>query len=85
MEYQRNALRMGAIGYLGKPVTIDGVRSALDRLEKVVAKDLKRLLIVEDDERQRKAIRELVDGKLSDIPRRSPTDEFLAGAVEFTL
>jgi hypothetical protein len=28
---------------------------------------------------------ELVDGKLSDIPRRSPDDEFLAGSIEFAL
>jgi tartrate-resistant acid phosphatase type 5 len=32
-----------------------------------------------------RAIGELVGGKLSDIPRRSPSDEFLAGPVEFSL
>ncbi|MES2855658.1 MAG: response regulator, partial [Bdellovibrionota bacterium] len=63
LEYQRNALRLGAIGYLGKPVSIEGVRSAIDRLEQVMSQDLKRLLVVEDDERQRRAILELVGGK----------------------
>jgi hypothetical protein len=32
-----------------------------------------------------RAMGELADGKLSDIPRRSPADEFLAGPVELTL
>lgn len=32
-----------------------------------------------------RAIGELVDGQLSDIPRRSPTDEFLAGTIDLTL
>jgi hypothetical protein len=44
------------------------------------------LLVTIDGERMSvRAIGELVDGKLSDIPRRSPSDEFLAGPVEFTL
>ena len=63
LEYQRNALRLGAIGYLGKPVSIEGVRAAVDRLEKALSQDIKHVLIVEDDERQRQAIRELVNGR----------------------
>jgi hypothetical protein len=44
------------------------------------------LLITIDGNRMSvRAIGELVDGKLSDIPRRSPTDEFLAGPIELTL
>jgi CheY-like chemotaxis protein/signal transduction histidine kinase/CHASE3 domain sensor protein len=63
LEYQQSALRMGAVGYLGKPVTIAGVRSALDRIESVISQRVKRLLIVEDDLKQRKAISELVGGQ----------------------
>lgn len=63
MEHQQSALRMGAVGYLGKPVTIDGVRSALLRIEDVISRSVKRLLVVEDDERQRNAIAELVEGQ----------------------
>jgi tartrate-resistant acid phosphatase type 5 len=32
-----------------------------------------------------RAIGELVDGKLADIPRRGPNDEFIAGPIEVTL
>lgn len=63
LEYQRNALRLGAIGYLGKPVSLEGVNAALGRLESVLSKGMRRLLIVEDDVNQRKAIQELVTGK----------------------
>jgi CheY-like chemotaxis protein/CHASE3 domain sensor protein len=63
MEFQSDALRMGAVGYLDKPVTISDMRSALQRIENVIDRKVKRLLIVEDNEAQRKAIGELVQGK----------------------
>ncbi len=62
LERQHSALRMGAIGYLGKPVTIDGVRGALNRIESVIDRKVKRLLVVEDDARQRKLITDLLSG-----------------------
>lgn len=62
LERQQSALRMGAIGYLGKPVTIDGVRGALNRIESVLERKVKRLLVVEDDSRQRGLISELLSG-----------------------
>ena len=41
------------------------------------------LLVTIDGNRMSvRAIGELVDGKLSDIPRRSPSDEFLAGPMQ---
>ena len=43
------------------------------------------LVTIDGDRMTVRAIGELVDGKLSDIPRRSPTDEFLAGPIEITL
>jgi tartrate-resistant acid phosphatase type 5 len=44
------------------------------------------LLVTIDSNRMTvRAVGELVDGKLSDIPRRSPDDEFLAGSIEFAL
>ena len=62
LERQQSALRMGAIGYLAKPVTIDGVRGALSRIENVLERKVKRLLVVEDDSRQRSLISELLAG-----------------------
>ena len=43
------------------------------------------LVTVERDRMTVRAIGELADGKLTDIPRRSPADDFLAGAVEIRL
>lgn len=65
MDYQQNALRMGALGYLTKPVTIDKVRSALGRIEKLISNKVRRVLLIEDDERQSMAVSELISG--SDI------------------
>ncbi len=67
MDFQKNALRMGAVGYLGKPVTMTGMRSALERIEHVISQKVKRLLIVEDDPTQRKAITELIKGQDTEI------------------
>jgi len=55
-----DALRMGAVGYLTKPVTLDAVNKALARIEGVLSKPVKRLLVVEDDKLQRESIRELI-------------------------
>lgn len=62
MEYQNNALRMGALGYLTKPVTFEKVRSALGRIENLISKKVRRVLLIEDDERQNQAIAELIAG-----------------------
>ena len=43
------------------------------------------LVRIDGDRMSVRAIGEMVDGKISDIPRRSPTDEFLAGAIDLTL
>ena len=57
------AMKMGAIGYLVKPVNIEMIDKTLNDIENMILKQVKRLLIVEDDEHQRKAIIELVKGK----------------------
>lgn len=55
-----DAMRMGAVGYLTKPVTLEAVNKALARIEGVLSKPVKRLLVVEDDALQRESIRELI-------------------------
>lgn len=62
LEYQHSALRMGALGYLTKPVTIEKVKSALGRIENLLAKKVRHVLLIEDDERQNRAISELISG-----------------------
>ncbi|MBI5212653.1 MAG: response regulator [Nitrospirae bacterium] len=60
------AMRMGAIGYLTKPVSMEKLNGAFDKIEHAVSKSIKNLLIVDDDEAMRKSIIELV-GKGEDI------------------
>lgn len=62
LEYQRNALRMGALGYLTKPVTMEKINSALGRIENLLSKKLRRVLLIEDDDRQNDAISHLISG-----------------------
>jgi HAMP domain-containing protein/signal transduction histidine kinase/CheY-like chemotaxis protein len=53
-------LQLGAIGYLKKPVEAEDLIKTLKRLRGFVQQDHRVLLVVEDDERQRKAIVELI-------------------------
>ncbi|OQX96482.1 hypothetical protein B6I21_00920 [candidate division KSB1 bacterium 4572_119] len=54
------AMRMGAIGFLSKPVSMEGLEGAFTRIEAIISKTIKNLLVVEDDEAQRKSIIELI-------------------------
>jgi CheY-like chemotaxis protein len=56
------ALSAGAIAYLEKPVTPDDFGSALGDLVQFLDAPLRRLLVVEDDERERASVMELVSG-----------------------
>ena len=54
------AMNMGAIGYLQKPVSPEGLDSALSKIDRTISKDIKKLLIVEDDKVMRESIIELI-------------------------
>ncbi|BCS96347.1 hypothetical protein DSLASN_19790 [Desulfoluna limicola] len=55
-----DAMRMGAIGYLTKPVSMEKVEDAFSKLEDIVSKPMSRLLLVEDDKIHRDSIQELI-------------------------
>jgi CheY-like chemotaxis protein len=57
---ERRAMEAGAIAVLDKPSSSEGVNEALDSIESFLARKVKRLLVVEDDDVQRQAIVELV-------------------------
>lgn len=61
-DYSRNALYLGAIGYLMKPVSLSDVQIALQRIENLSEKAVKNILIVEDDSIQLHAITQLIHG-----------------------
>ncbi|HET9733339.1 MAG TPA: HAMP domain-containing protein [Acidimicrobiales bacterium] len=75
---RQSALSAGAIAYLDKPVTTEQVARAVGDLVSFTEKPLRRLLVVEDDERERSAILELVGGGDIDIVGCANSEEALA-------
>jgi CheY-like chemotaxis protein/CHASE3 domain sensor protein len=59
-DYKQEALELGAIGYALKPAKREQLIEALQHLEAKFSQDLRRVLVVEDDPRQRESIRELL-------------------------
>jgi len=59
-DYRREALELGAVGYALKPAKREELADALRRLELRLSQSVRRVLIVEDDERQRESIRALL-------------------------
>ena len=54
------AMRMGALAFLTKPVELDELHSLLDRIDAFLGKAMRRLLVVDDDGLQRESIRALI-------------------------
>ncbi len=59
-DYAKQALELGAVGYALKPVRREDLVEAFRLLEQKFSQDLRRVLVVEDDQRQREAVRELL-------------------------
>jgi CheY-like chemotaxis protein/HAMP domain-containing protein len=59
-DEERRGLDRGAIAFLQKPVEPDALKDALAGIKDFLERRVKQLLIVEDDEAQRKAIVELI-------------------------
>lgn len=56
-----DAMKMGAIGYLTKPVDNDKLEEVFKKLENVISRPIKKALVVEDDPIMRKSIVKLLD------------------------
>jgi CheY-like chemotaxis protein/CHASE3 domain sensor protein len=59
-DYSQEALAMGAVGYAMKPVNREQLAEALQRLEAKFSQGVRNVLVVEDDERQRESICQLL-------------------------
>jgi HAMP domain-containing protein/CheY-like chemotaxis protein/signal transduction histidine kinase len=59
-EGRTNALRAGAVAFLEKPLQEEGLDRMLDEIRSFIDRDVRHLLVVEDDETQRNSIVELV-------------------------
>ncbi len=58
-----DALKMGAIGYLTKPANKNEIEEVFGKIEGIISKPVKKLLIVEDEAIMRKSIVELMRGE----------------------
>ncbi|MBD2570725.1 HAMP domain-containing protein [Anabaena lutea] len=59
-EGRQRSLQLGAIAYVQKPVTSETVSEALTKIKGFIQRRVKDLLVVEDDEDQRRSIVELI-------------------------
>ena len=59
-DQSADIMQLGAIGYLTKPVSVEKLEQVFGRIEKLVERPVKKLLIVEDDLVQRQAIKALI-------------------------
>ena len=57
------ALQLGAIGYVVKPASRERLREVFQTLEGKFTQQLKRVLLVEDDDRQRESVVQLIGGE----------------------
>jgi len=59
-DKRKEGMDLGAFDFIRKPITQTDLQKTFDKIEDFISKKLKKLLIVEDNETQNKAIRELI-------------------------
>jgi HAMP domain-containing protein/CheY-like chemotaxis protein/GAF domain-containing protein len=59
---RQNALKAGAVAFVEKPITKESLEDTFGEIRSFIDRDLKRLLVVEDDETQRNAVVDLIGG-----------------------
>nr|WP_320016819.1 response regulator [uncultured Desulfobacter sp.] len=62
-DVSHKAFSKGAVGFLTKPVSMEAMQEAFGKIENVIDRSVKRLLVVEDDKAQHTAISELLGGE----------------------
>jgi HAMP domain-containing protein/CheY-like chemotaxis protein/signal transduction histidine kinase len=59
---RQNALKAGAVAFIEKPITKEGLEEAFAEMLSFIDRGVKGLLVVEDDETQRESVVELIGG-----------------------
>jgi CheY-like chemotaxis protein/HAMP domain-containing protein len=59
---RQNALKAGAVAFLEKPVTKEGLEATFGEIRSFLERGVRRLLVIEDDDVQRAAVVELIGG-----------------------
>ena len=83
-DESETALQLGAVGYALKPATRDQLRDVFQRLESKLSQKVKRVLVVEDDARQRESVSRLIaddDVEITAVGRGSEALQALADRV----
>ena len=83
-DYKREALELGAIGYALKPARREALVEALRRLEAKFSQSVRRVLVVEDDARQRESVRQLLSNGDVQITAVASAGEALAELKDTT-
>lgn len=77
LDKKKESITLGAFDYLVKPVSINDLQNAFERIETFTHKKVKRLLIVEDDKQQNQAIKELLNaGDISSVSAHSGEEAY---------
>lgn len=66
-DERARALSMGALTYYRKPATADQIKDAFSRIEERLARNVRRLLVVEDNSVQHSAIHEMFEAAQVDV------------------
>ena len=74
---RQEGLKAGAIAYLEKPVTKEALEASFSRIAEFIDEQVKRLLVVEDDETQRKSMIDLIAHEDVEITAVSSAEEAL--------
>ncbi|MDB5283381.1 MAG: response regulator [Bacteroidota bacterium] len=83
-DRKKEGMELGAFDFVRKPVTNDGLVKTFDKIEAFVNNKLKKLLVVEDNENQNLAIRELIgNGDVKCFPAYSGMEAYEALGKEF--
>ncbi|MBA2962204.1 MULTISPECIES: response regulator [Ramlibacter] len=83
-DRSETALHLGAIGYALKPATREQLQEVFSRLESKLSQKVKRVLVVEDDPRQRDSIVQLIGGgdvEIVPVSEGGQALQALAGSV----
>lgn len=59
-DHRKETLELGAFDFISKPVSRGSLQNAFTRIEDFLQRKLKKLLVIEDDQKQNMAIRELI-------------------------
>jgi len=83
-DYRQQVMELGAVGFVLKPAKREQLTDALRRVEAKFSQDLRRVLVVEDDARQRESICHLLAGDDVELTAVASAGEALAALREST-